>query len=158
MQGGFYKIATLFGTSTYKILYLACMSTCPPNLRYSFFTIYEIVTFKVDKKVFLPLPKGDNSLLRSKKTIFLSRFRMSLFRFFFLGELGTCPQNLMRTQGVEPWENHQFPQGGMLKFTFKGRFLTIKIAYEKFLEWKSKRWKHALVPPLYIEIFIFEKY
>jgi hypothetical protein len=32
----------------------------------------------------------------------LSKFRMSLFRFLFLGELGTCPQNLMPTQGVEP--------------------------------------------------------
>jgi hypothetical protein len=27
---------------------------------------------------------------------------MSLFRFLFLGELGTCPQNLIPTQGVEP--------------------------------------------------------
>jgi hypothetical protein len=35
---------------------------------------------------------------------------------------------------VEPCENHQFPQGDMLKFTYKGRFLTIKIAYEKFLD------------------------
>jgi hypothetical protein len=46
----------------------------------------------------------------------------------------------------------------MQKFTYRGRFLTIKIAYEKFLDWKSKRWKHALVPPLHIEIFIFEKH
>jgi hypothetical protein len=29
-----------------------------------------------------------------------------------------------------------FPQRGMLKFTNKGRFLTIKIAYEKFLDWQ----------------------
>jgi hypothetical protein len=50
----------------------------------------------------LPLQKGDSSLLGSKKTTFLSKFRMSLFRFLFLGELGTCPQNLMPTQGVEP--------------------------------------------------------
>jgi hypothetical protein len=55
---------------------------------------------------------------------------MSLFRFLFLGELGTCPQNLMPTRGVEPCENHQFSQGGMLNFTYKGHFLTIKIAYE----------------------------
>jgi hypothetical protein len=27
---------------------------------------------------------------------------MSLFRFLFLGELGTCLQNLMPTQRVEP--------------------------------------------------------
>jgi hypothetical protein len=90
--------------------------------------VCEIITFKVEEKVFLPLQKGDNSLLGSKKTTFLSKFRMSFFRFLLLGELGTCPQNLMPTQGVEPLENHQFPQGGMLKFTYKGRFLTIKIA------------------------------
>jgi hypothetical protein len=59
---------------------------------------------------------------------------MSPLGFLFLGELGTCPQNLMLTRGLEPGENHQFPQGGMLKFTYKGRFLTIKIAYEKFLD------------------------
>jgi hypothetical protein len=35
---------------------------------------------------------------------------------------------------VEPRENHQFPQGGMLKFTYKDLFLTIKMAYEKFLD------------------------
>jgi hypothetical protein len=58
---------------------------------------------------------------------------------------------------VEHWEKNHFPQGGMLKFTYKGHFLTTKIAYEKFLDWKSKRWKHALVPPLHIQIFIFEK-
>jgi hypothetical protein len=59
---------------------------------------------------------------------------MCLFGFLFLGELGTCPQNLMSIQGVEPWENHQFPQAGVLNFTYKGRFLTIKISYEKFLD------------------------
>ena len=31
-------------------------------------------------------------------------------------------------------KKHQFPQGGMLKFTYKRSFLTIKIAYEKFLD------------------------
>jgi hypothetical protein len=46
----------------------------------------------------------------------------------------------------------------MLKFTYKGRFLTIKIAYGKFLNKKSEQWKHALVPLLYIVIFIFEEY
>jgi hypothetical protein len=34
--------------------------------------------------------------------------------------------------------------------------LTIKIAIEKFLDGKSKQWKHAIMPPLHIEIFIFE--
>jgi hypothetical protein len=104
------------------------------------------------------LPKGDISLLGSKKTTFQSRYGMCLFGFLFLGELITCPQNLMPVGGVEPWENHQFPQGGMLKFTYKGRFLTIKKAYEEFLDYKSKQWTHTLVCPLHIEIFIFEKH
>jgi hypothetical protein len=45
---------------------------------------------------------------------------------------------------MELLENHYIPQGGMLKFTYKGHFLTIKIACENFLDWKSKQWKHAL--------------
>jgi hypothetical protein len=133
------------------------MSICLPNLILSFLTICEIIKFKVQEKVFLPLPKGDNRLLGPEKTTFSSRYEMCLFGFLFLGELGMFPQNLMLTRGVEPWENHQFPQGGMLKFTYKGRFLTIKIAYEKFLDWKSEWWYHALLPPLHVEIFIFEK-
>jgi hypothetical protein len=40
--------------------------------------------------------------LGSKKTTFSSRYEMCLFGFLFLGELGTCLQNLMPTQGVEP--------------------------------------------------------
>jgi hypothetical protein len=106
----------------------------------------------------LPLEKGDSSLLGSRKTTFFSRLRMCLFRFLFLGELGTCSQNLMPTQGVEPWENHQFPQGGVLKFAYKGHFLTIKIGYETFLDWKSKWLKHALLSLPCIEYFISEKH
>jgi nitrate/TMAO reductase-like tetraheme cytochrome c subunit len=56
------------------------------------------------------------------------------------GGLSTCPQNLIPTRGVEHWEKNHFPQGGMLKFTYKGYSLTMKIAYEKFLDWKSRRW------------------
>jgi hypothetical protein len=48
------------------------------------------------------LQKEDNNLLGSKKITFLSKYEMCLFGFLFLGELGTCPQNLMPTQGVEP--------------------------------------------------------
>jgi hypothetical protein len=103
---------------------------CLPNLTLSFLTICEIITSKLKKKFFSPLQNGDSSLLESKKTTFSSRYGMCLFGFLFLSELGTCSQNLMPTQGVE----HQFPQEGMLKFTYKGRFLTIKIAYEKFLD------------------------
>jgi hypothetical protein len=43
----------------------------------------------------------------------------------------------------------------MLKVTYKGRFLTIIIAYEKFLDWKSKRQKYALMLPLHVQFFIF---
>jgi hypothetical protein len=81
---------------------------------------------------------------------------MCLSIFLFLSELGTCPQNLIPTRGVEHWEKINFPQKGMMKFTYKGRFLTIKIAYEKFLDWKSKQWKHALVPLLHVEFFFLE--
>jgi hypothetical protein len=45
----------------------------------------------------------------------------------------------------------------MLKFPYKGWFLTIKKAYEIFLYWKSKQWTHVLVPFLYIGLFIFWK-
>jgi hypothetical protein len=131
------------------------MSICLPNLTLSILTICGII---MKKKFFWPLSEGDSNLLGSKKTTFSSRYGMSLFEFLFLGELGTCPQNLMPTRGVEPWENHQFPRGGMLKFTYKGRCLAIKIAYEKFLDWKSKWWKYALVPPLHGKFFIFGKH
>jgi hypothetical protein len=47
---------------------------------------------------------------------------MSLSKFLFLSELGTCPQNLITTRGVEHWEKNHFLQWGMLKFTYKGRF------------------------------------
>jgi hypothetical protein len=54
------------------------------------------------KKFFLPLSSRDNNLLESKKITFSSRHGMCLFGFLFLGELGTCLQNLMPTQDVEP--------------------------------------------------------
>jgi hypothetical protein len=44
----------------------------------------------------------------------------------------------------------------MLEFTYKGRFLTLKKAYEKFLDGKSNRCAHALVP-LYTWKFSFLK-
>jgi hypothetical protein len=81
---------------------------------------------------------------------------MCLSIFLYLSELGTCPQNLIPTRGVEHWEKNHFPQGGMLKFTYKGSFLTIKRTYKILLYWKSKRWTYTLVLPLHIEIFILE--
>jgi hypothetical protein len=55
-------------------------------------------------------------------------------KFLFIVELGTCVQNLIFTKGVEGCQKIYFPRRGMQKFTYKGRFLTIKIAYEKFLD------------------------
>jgi hypothetical protein len=57
--------------------------------------------FKVDKKVFFPVSKGDNRVLKAKKTIFLSRYGIFLSMFLFLSELGTCLQNLISTRDVE---------------------------------------------------------
>jgi hypothetical protein len=58
---------------------------------------------------------------------------MCLSIFLFLSKLGTCPQNLISTRGVEHGEKNHFPQGGMLKFTYKSRSLTIKKTYKKNL-------------------------
>jgi hypothetical protein len=75
------------------------MSIC---LTLSFFTICEIITFKVEEKVlFTPGQGGQQSFGVQKKT-FSNRYEMCLFGFLFLGELGTCLQNLMPTQGMEP--------------------------------------------------------
>jgi hypothetical protein len=121
------------------------MSTCPPNLVHSFLIVCEIITFKVDKKVFFLVPKGDNKVLKAQKTTFSSSHGLCNILFLSLGELGICLQNLISIGSVEHWEKIYFPQGGMLKFTYKGCFLTIKKAYEKSLYWKSKWWEHALV-------------
>jgi hypothetical protein len=74
------------------------MSICTPNLRHSFFTICEIITFKF----FSPVPERDFSVLEAKKTTFSSRFGMSVFRFLFFSELGICLQNFKPTRSVEP--------------------------------------------------------
>jgi hypothetical protein len=134
------------------------MPTCPPNLRHSFLTVCKIIRFKVKEKVFSTVPVRHSSVSGAKKTIFGRRYGLLDFTILFLVELGTCVQNLTSTRGVEHWEKNYFPPGGMLKFIYKGHFLTIKITYEKFLDWKSKRWKHALMPLLHVEIFIFEKH
>jgi hypothetical protein len=103
------------------------------------------------------VPKGDNIVLKAKKTTFSSRHGLCDILFLFLGELGTCLQNLIPTIGVEHWKENHFPQGGMLKFTYKGHFLTIKKAHKKLLYWKSKWWAHALVCPLYRGFFFWKK-
>jgi hypothetical protein len=80
------------------------------------------------------VPERYSSVSGAKKTIFGRRYGLPDFTFLFLFELGTCVQNLIFTKVVEGCQKNHFPQRGMLKFTYKGRFLTIKIAYEKFLD------------------------
>jgi hypothetical protein len=110
------------------------MPTCPPNLRHSFLTVCEIIRFKVKQIFFSIVSKRYSSVLGAKKTIFGLRYGLPDFTFLFLVKLGTCVQNLIFTKVVEGCQKKYFLQRGMLKFTYKGSFLTIKIAYEKFLD------------------------
>jgi hypothetical protein len=80
------------------------------------------------------MPERYSSVLGAKKTIFGLRYGLWDLTFLFLVELGTCVQNLIFTKVVEGCQKNYFPQRGMLKFTYKVRFLTIKIAYEKYLD------------------------
>jgi hypothetical protein len=123
------------------------------------FTPYHVQNHKIQswKKGFFPSAQRIHQSFEGQKTIFLSRYRLRDFKFLFLGQLGTYQQNLIPTRHMEPWEKHHFVQRGMLKFTYKDCFRTMKKAYGKFLYWKSKRCAHALVPPLHIEAFVFEK-
>jgi hypothetical protein len=90
--------------------------------------------FKVKQKVFSSTPERDSSVLEAKKTSFGHRYELPDFIFLFLFELGTCVQNLIFTKVVEGYQKKIIPQRNMLKFTYKGRILTIKIAYEKILD------------------------
>jgi hypothetical protein len=80
------------------------------------------------------VPERYSNVSGAKKTIFGPRYGLLDFTFLFLVELGTCVQNLIFTKVVEGCQKIYFPERGMLKFTYKGHFLTIKIAYEKFLD------------------------
>jgi hypothetical protein len=42
------------------------------------------------KKFFFSVPNEDNRVLEARKTIFLNRYGMSLFKILFLGELLVC--------------------------------------------------------------------
>jgi hypothetical protein len=77
------------------------MSTCLPNFMHSFLTVCEIITFKVDKKVFFPVPKEDSRVLEAQKTTFSSRHGLCDILFLSLGGLGICLQNLISIGGVE---------------------------------------------------------
>jgi hypothetical protein len=82
------------------------------------------------KKFFSTAPKRDSSVLEAKKTIFQCPYGLPDLKFLFTVELGTRAQNLIFTKGVEGCQKNYFPRRGMQKFTYKGRFLTIKIAYK----------------------------
>jgi hypothetical protein len=110
------------------------MSRCPPNLTHSFLTVRKIITFKVKQFFFSTASERDNNVPEVKKTILRRRYGLPDFIFLFLFKLGTCVQNLIFTKVVEGCQKIIFRKRGMLKFTYKGCFLTIKIAYEKFLD------------------------
>ena len=44
-----------------------------------------------------------------------------------------------------------FSQEGMLKFKNKAQSLIIKRAYRRILDWKSKRWDHAIKFYLHVQ-------
>jgi hypothetical protein len=86
------------------------------------------------KKFFSPAPKGDSKVLKTKKPFLKVDMEFALSIFLFLSELGTCPQNLIPTRGVEHGEKNHFPQRDMLKFTYKGRSLAIEKINKTFLD------------------------
>jgi hypothetical protein len=57
--------------------------------------------FKVEKEVFFHCALRGQQSFEGQKNHFKSRSGMSLSIFLFLSELGTCPQNLISTRGVE---------------------------------------------------------
>jgi hypothetical protein len=95
--------------------------------------------------------------LKAKNTTFSSKHGFFDILFMFLGELSICSQNLVPTRGVEHWKKNYFPQGGILKFTYKGRYMTIKKAYKNMKYQKSNCKAHALVHFLHRGIFLWEK-
>ena len=131
------------------------MFTCPPNLAHSFVTICEIIIFKVNKKFLISCAKGGQQSFEGQKKTFSSRHGLCNILFLSPGELGICLQNLISTRSVEHWEKNYFPLWGVLKFTYKCRFLTLKEAYKKLLYWKFKQWAHALVRLLHSRFFFW---
>jgi hypothetical protein len=77
------------------------MSTYPPNLAHSFLTICKITTFKVEEKGFF-LYLRDTSVGGQKKPFIEVDMGQGTSKSLFLGELGTCSQNLISTRHMEP--------------------------------------------------------
>jgi hypothetical protein len=90
--------------------------------------------FKVKQKVFFHCTREGQQCFGGEKTIFGRRYGLPDFIFLFLFDLGTCVQKSHIHQSCEGLPKIYFLQRGIMKFTYKGRFLTIKIAYEKFLD------------------------
>ena len=88
------------------------MPTCPPNLRHSFLTVCEIIRFKA-KEIYFPIvPERYSIASGAKITILGHRYGFPEFKFLFLGELGTCVQNLIFTKVVEGCQKNYFSQRG----------------------------------------------
>ena len=60
-------------------------------------------------------------------------------------------------QPIKPKEMLEFSHGGMLKFKYKGGSLTIKMACEKKIDWRSELWDHALEPYVHVQKTKLEK-
>jgi hypothetical protein len=83
--------------------------------------LYHLQDCKVQfckKKFFSPVLKAYSNVLRALKSIFFSREGSRDFKFIFLCELGTCPQNLIPMRCMKPRGKRQFALRGMLKFTY----------------------------------------
>jgi hypothetical protein len=64
------KIWAIFSTSNCKILYLTLKYTRPPNLMHSFFTVWKIITFKVDEIIFFAYARGVQQTFRGSENHF----------------------------------------------------------------------------------------
>jgi hypothetical protein len=73
-------------------------------------------------------------------------------KILYLFCTSTCPQNLIPTRHIELWGKHHFAQRGMLKFTYKGRFLTIKRHMRNYCNENPNG--NSLVPLLRLGIFL----
>jgi hypothetical protein len=78
--------------------------------------------FEVDEYVFFRCTRGGQHSCGCQNI--LHTYRMSLCKIFSQGELGTCPQNFMFQRCIERCEKNCFVQGGLVKFTYGGHFLT----------------------------------
>jgi hypothetical protein len=77
------------------------MPTCPPNFAHSFLIVCKIISFKLTKKFFSLVPKGDNRVLKAKKSTFSGGDGLCNILFLSLGELDVNYQNLIPTRSVE---------------------------------------------------------